>query len=143
MQKKFNYTNGEITVSWEPDLCIHAAICFTELNEVFEPAISPWINMKGAPSDRIIEVVEKCPTAALKVRKNMENEKKNDDRSTGEEVNVTVLPNGPVIINGNFVIKGVDGNVLPKSQKVSLCRCGHSSKKPFCDGSHVKAGFKD
>ena len=51
---------------------------------------------------------------------------------------VTATPNGPLLIEGNFTIKGVDGNILSAANKVCLCRCGKSANKPFCDGSHMK-----
>ena len=51
---------------------------------------------------------------------------------------VTVKPSGPLIIEGNFRIKGVDGNVLSAADKIYLCRCGKSENKPFCDGAHKK-----
>lgn len=51
---------------------------------------------------------------------------------------VTAIENGPLMIEGHFMVKGVDGNLLPPADKVFLCRCGKSANKPFCDGSHKK-----
>lgn len=51
---------------------------------------------------------------------------------------ITAIPNGPLVVEGNFRIKGVGGNVLSSADKVYLCRCGKSVNKPFCDGSHKK-----
>jgi uncharacterized Fe-S cluster protein YjdI len=67
MMKKIikKYTNGEITVIWQPDLCVHSGICFTELPDVFDPSDRPWINLKNATTNEIIDVVESCPTEAL------------------------------------------------------------------------------
>ncbi len=56
----------------------------------------------------------------------------NEDNKT----KVTAFENGPLMIEGNFTIKGVDGTVLSTMNKASLCRCGKSANKPFCDGSH-------
>lgn len=51
--------------------------------------------------------------------------------------------NGPLRVSGNFVLKDADGNTFDVSARewVSLCRCGHSKIKPFCDGAHKTEGF--
>jgi len=67
------YTNGEVTVVWKPDTCIHSRICWTELKEVFDPAKRPWVNMAGGSTERIIEQVRKCPSGALSYFMNEEN----------------------------------------------------------------------
>ncbi|MBI4445214.1 MAG: CDGSH iron-sulfur domain-containing protein [Acidobacteria bacterium] len=57
---------------------------------------------------------------------------------------ITCRNNGPLRISGQFVIKDADGKEFDLSGRevVSLCRCGHSQNKPFCDGSHAKVGFQ-
>ncbi len=50
----------------------------------------------------------------------------------------TAFENGPLMVEGNFTVKGVDGVLLSTMDKVYLCRCGKSANKPFCDGSHRK-----
>ena len=64
MEKK-NYSNGTVTVVWQPNLCIHSANCVRGLNTVFNSRQSPWINMEGADTEAIIEQVKKCPSGAL------------------------------------------------------------------------------
>lgn len=58
--------------------------------------------------------------------------------------NVTARNNGPIVIEGDFQICDQDGGVfgLAGRTKISLCRCGHSDNKPFCDGSHNRVGFQ-
>ncbi|HLX59769.1 MAG TPA: CDGSH iron-sulfur domain-containing protein [Planctomycetota bacterium] len=57
---------------------------------------------------------------------------------------VTVLPNGPILVAGQFEITGADGKPLTvNGPQVALCRCGQSNKKPFCDGSHRSCAFVD
>lgn len=51
-------------------------------------------------------------------------------------VTIKVMDNGPLSVSGDFEIVDMDGNKFETKQKVSLCRCGLSGKKPFCDGSH-------
>lgn len=52
---------------------------------------------------------------------------------------VTVYPDGPLIVRGDFVVQDVDGQVLERGRSVALCRCGRSARKPLCDGSHRNA----
>lgn len=58
---------------------------------------------------------------------------------------VTVNNNGPIRLEGEFEIVDPQGNAfgLAGRKVISLCRCGHSNNKPFCDGSHKSAGFQD
>ncbi len=53
-----------------------------------------------------------------------------------DKTKVTVINNGPLMVEGHFTVKGVDGQVLSTMDKAFLCRCGKSANKPFCDGSH-------
>jgi CDGSH-type Zn-finger protein len=56
-------------------------------------------------------------------------------------IQITVEKNGPYVISGPVVLKDVDGNTYPAKSVVALCRCGASTTKPFCDGTHSKVGF--
>ena len=60
------------------------------------------------------------------------------------DVKLEVRLNGPVRVYGPFELVDQDGNsfTLPEGQWVSLCRCGISKNKPFCDTSHREAGFE-
>lgn len=60
-----DYTNGEIVVHWQPELCTHSGKCVRNLPHVFNMRMKPWIDMAGASSDEIIRVVELCPSGAL------------------------------------------------------------------------------
>ena len=57
----------------------------------------------------------------------------------------TIQPheNGPLSVEGDVEVFGADGTSLRKAAQMWICRCGQSAKKPFCDGSHKKAGFAD
>lgn len=59
-------------------------------------------------------------------------------------VTITVRPNGPLRVEGPIKLINTDGNEIDLTGKpaVSLCRCGASTKKPFCDGTHSKIGFQ-
>jgi len=60
-----HYSNGEITIIWKPDMCIHSRNCFTGLIEVFDPRRKPWIEINNATTEEIIAQIKKCPSGAL------------------------------------------------------------------------------
>ncbi len=65
------------------------------------------------------------------------------DNQENEKVVITVMHNGPYVVEGGFTLKDKDGKDSEQKSKVFLCRCGHSHHKPFCDGTHVKIHFDD
>ena len=65
MEIKKEYTNGEVTVVWQPGLCIHSAKCVKGLPSVFKPKEKPWIQIGDAPSEEIRRVVKRCPSGAI------------------------------------------------------------------------------
>lgn len=58
------------------------------------------------------------------------------------DVTIDIIKNGPLIVNGEVQLKDSEGNSYPAKQRVALCRCGASTTKPFCDGTHSKIGFE-
>jgi uncharacterized Fe-S cluster protein YjdI len=155
------YSNDEITVYWKPEACVHASYCYRELIDVFDPSRRPWVDMKGASTEKIIEVVNLCPTEALAWKWNNEEKNKSigDDQTNHikfrrpelignnvpevkqHPVSVKVMPNGPLVIKGNFTLN-YSGNKKEVTESiVSICRCGASDHLPFCDGQHRKIGF--
>ncbi len=63
------YSNGEITIVWKPDLCTHAGICVKMLPNVYNPKERPWIKPHNATSEEVIDQVSKCPSGALTIKK--------------------------------------------------------------------------
>ena len=64
------YSNNDLTVTYEPCLCIHAERCVKELSEVFRLSIIPWIDLDATESKKIINQIKRCPSGALKYRLN-------------------------------------------------------------------------
>ena len=58
------------------------------------------------------------------------------------DVKITVSKNGPLLVSGPVELKDAEGNVYPVRNTMALCRCGASTTKPFCDGTHSKIGFQ-
>ena len=73
MEKIKEYTNGEVTVVWKPERCIHSENCWRGLPSVFNPKERPWVKIDGADTDAIIAQVRKCPSGALSTYMNDEN----------------------------------------------------------------------
>ena len=65
--KTHHYTNSEITILWQPALCIHSGICFRGLPQVFDPRRKPWIEMDEIDTAAILNQVRKCPSGAISI----------------------------------------------------------------------------
>ena len=59
------YSNGEITINWQPQLCQHAAVCVNTLPKVYNPKASPWIAIENATTEELKSQIRRCPTGAL------------------------------------------------------------------------------
>lgn len=125
------YTAPGITVYYDARRCLHVANCVRGLPDVFKPKDRPWIQPENAEAGTVAAVVRTCPTGALHyVLESQEAE------MPQEPTNITPSPDGPLLISGNLVIGD------RRETRAALCRCGASSNKPFCDGTHKKNGWK-
>lgn len=70
MEKKIEYSNGEITIIWQPHLCQHSGICVSMLPLVYNPKKRPWVKPENATTVQLIDQVKACPSGALSYRLN-------------------------------------------------------------------------
>jgi uncharacterized Fe-S cluster protein YjdI len=138
MGKSKEYTNGEVTVTWEPQKCIHSAICVKGLPDVFKPNEKPWIKIDAASTEAIVNQVKQCPSGALGFYMT----DKKDKTAEAMETKVEILENGPLLVYGTLKVTHKDGSSETKNKTTAFCRCGASANKPYCDGAHVNAEFK-
>ena len=134
------YSNGEVTVVWKPESCIHSTVCWkktTGLPNVFQPNTKPWIKLEGGTTEEIMKQVDKCPSGALSYRL-----KDEQDNIVSANI-VETLPNGPLLVYGNITVKHAGSEESKVNKVTAFCRCGASSNKPYCDGTHVKINFSD
>jgi len=139
-----SYSNNEITVHWKPRECVHAGTCFRELRKVFDPSRRPWIDLSQGETDAIIDIVERCPTDALTYERKTTSkiEASTAPKVTkAEKLNFSIMRNGPILAEGQFIIIKEDGSEQEIKSITSFCRCGLSKNPPFCDGTHNKEGF--
>lgn len=141
--KTKHYSNGEITIVWKPEKCIHSTKCWrgdAGLMEVFNPKERPWIKPDGATTERIIAQIGQCPSGALSYFRN--NHSTTQENSANSTVVAEVLPNGPLLVHGTITLKDTEGKETACDNTTAFCRCGNSGNKPYCDGSHIKHEFK-
>ena len=128
MAKK-EYSSDEVTVVWQPGLCIHSAECVHGLEKVFDPNRKPWIDLSQASAESIVEQVKKCPSGALSI-------KEQESTSTDPQaVTVQLMPGGPLVLKGLCEVVD-EGGHSQKQKNVAFCRCTKSENLPYCDGSH-------
>lgn len=138
------YTNGEVTIVWQPDRCIHSTYCWRGdkgLPTVFNPKVRPWINPLGADTQTIIEHVQQCPSGALSFYRNDAQPPEEETTAVVETI-IEPMANGPLMVYGNISIKDGEGHTIQKNKVTAFCRCGASANKPYCDGSHTKINFQ-
>lgn len=136
--KRENYSGAEVTIHDNRGLCAHAGRCTDGLSSVFRLGQEPWIDPNGAKAEEIIATVKKCPSGALSYSI-QGSEHKDQDR----EPAVTVSKNGPYLITGSLELVGESFRQGASREHFTLCRCGHSKNKPFCDGTHWYVKFED
>ena len=131
------YQGKDIKVTYISSLCMHAGECGgSGLRDVFSK--ETWITPDGAGVEQLVDVIERCPSSALKY------ERLDGAPQEAPELNsISPHPDSALYIRGDIKLSDDQGNIIAEEMRLALCRCGQSEDKPFCDGSHAKAEFKD
>jgi CDGSH-type Zn-finger protein/uncharacterized Fe-S cluster protein YjdI len=133
------YAGKEIVISYDPLRCIHAAECTRGLPAVFDNERRPWIMTSGAGADEIAAAIVKCPSGALHFTRL---DGGAAELSPGDNT-IVPTPKVPLCLRGCVQLRSADGSLIVKDRRLTLCRCGQSHNKPFCDNSHRDSGFDD
>jgi CDGSH-type Zn-finger protein/uncharacterized Fe-S cluster protein YjdI len=125
----------EVTVTFEGKRCIHSRNCVLGHPTVFVPnAKGDWIFPDAAGAETVLHIGLTCPSGAIRVARNAAS----GTSAAAPAVNTLRLrENGPLALEAPMRIAGAQGD----SVRATLCRCGASRRKPYCDGSHTEAGF--
>jgi len=129
-QLEKHYIGKDTDIRYSIRRCIHAEECVRRLPTVFDPAKRPWIAPDAATAEEVLRVVTLCPSGALHV-------------AAGEvipaENTVRLWENRPLQFTGNMHIAGATLEI--DETRATLCRCGASKNKPFCDNTHRATQF--
>ena len=138
LDKRTDYIGKNVTIHDNRGICAHAGYCTDNLASVFSLKKEPWIDPDGTAVKEIIETIKRCPSGALSYTvDNVEH------RDQDREPMVTVTKDGPYAITGGIELLEQPVGEGASTEHYTLCRCGESKNKPFCDGSHWSIGFKD
>jgi CDGSH-type Zn-finger protein len=136
--RRIAYAGKQITIFDNRSICAHAGFCTDGLKNVFRMNAEPWIDPDGATLAEVIATIEKCPSGALSyARDGIE------APPPLREPMVTVTNDGPYAVTGGVELAAVAFGDGASREHYTLCRCGGSKNKPFCDGTHWRIGFKD
>ena len=132
-------TGKEATIHFDAQKCIHSRSCVLSHPDVFVPnVVGAWIHPDAQPVDELVRIAQNCPSGAITVVRHSAGTTGSADSNGHPIVNtMRVRENGPLAVEAELLV----GGQLQTNPRATLCRCGQSQKKPFCDGGHVAAGF--
>lgn len=122
-----------VIIHFDGERCIHSRNCVLNRPDVFVPNVSgEWIHPDLATPDEVAGLARDCPSGAIRYEP--------IGGLPGESAplvnTVRMRENGPLAFHAPVTVAGADAGF-----RITLCRCGASARKPFCDGSHAAAGF--
>lgn len=123
----------EVRIRFEGTRCIHARACVLGQPKVFKANVEgPWIDPDAASAAELLALAERCPSGAVQVERL---DGGAPEQPSGRNV-VAVWENGPYAVRGELRVAGQAAGT-----RATLCRCGASKNKPWCDSSHHTVGF--
>jgi CDGSH-type Zn-finger protein/truncated hemoglobin YjbI len=137
--RRDSYPGDGVTVYDDRSICCHYGQCTSRLPSVFRADTEPFVDRSGATAGETIDVVGGCPSGALAYA----HENGGEVVERHEPASITATVDGPYRVRGAIEVVGADGRAYERRERQVLCRCGLSRNKPFCDGSHWYAGFRD
>ena len=123
----------QVTIRFNARRCIHSRHCVLDRPDVFVPNVAgAWIHPDRATPQEALEIAHQCPSGAIQCEA--------ADGSAMERApivnTVRIRENGPLAIHAPVTVDN-----QPQGYRLTLCRCGASARKPYCDGSHAVVGF--
>ncbi|MCH7634730.1 MAG: CDGSH iron-sulfur domain-containing protein [Proteobacteria bacterium] len=136
--RRETYTGKNIAIHDNRGLCSHAGFCTDSLSAVWRMHQNPWIDPDAADATAIIDTIRKCPSGALSY--SVAGVEQRDPNRTPA---IQATKDGPYRVTGGVALDGQEWDDGASREHYTLCRCGASKNKPFCDGTHWDIGFRD
>jgi CDGSH-type Zn-finger protein len=134
-ERAYPYRGGELTMHDDRTLCTTAGYCGDRFRNV-------WAMIADAADPKVAERIRHmsmlCPSGRLVTEPDGQDR---DERAF--EPSIAVTRDGPLWVRGGVQVVSSDGTAYEVRNRQTLCRCGHSENKPFCDGSHKEVGFRE
>jgi CDGSH-type Zn-finger protein/uncharacterized Fe-S cluster protein YjdI len=128
------YAGKEVSIRIVAGRCIHSRNCVLGRPDVWEPnAEGPWVHPDAAPAETIAAIAQSCPSGAIQYTRH---DGRQDEAPPVVNL-VRIRESGPYAFHAELSVAGDTS-----SFRATLCRCGASRNKPYCDGSHHEAGFQ-
>ncbi len=138
LDKRDDYAGKEITIHDNRGVCAHAGRCTDGLPRVWRMGTEPWIDPDAADPESIIETIRRCPSGALSYTLGGV-----EHRDQDPAPKITVTRDGPYAVAGAIELADEPRGQGASTEHYTLCRCGGSKNKPFCDGTHWHIKFRD
>lgn len=137
--KREDYRGDGVTIHDNRGICAHAGHCTDGLPSVFRLKQEPWIDPNGASATDIVATVGQCPSGALTYT----TEAGEGPPAQEGPATIKVARDGPYEVRGAVEVTDTAFGEGAPRHRFTLCRCGASKNKPFCDGSHWHVKFTD
>lgn len=137
-QRARTYQGTGVVMRDDRKLCVHAGFCGTRVTNVWKMMKADAV-AESITRAQLISMIERCPSGALTFRL----EPDDDDIEPELPVGIGVVDDGPLFVTGGITVERSDGEPFETRNRVTLCRCGGSERKPLCDGTHKTIQFRD
>ena len=135
-EREVTYEGTRIFVKDDRSVCIHSGFCGDRITNVWKMTLDSHDTQVRA---RMMSMIERCPSGALSYSLEGDGENLEPDLP----VAIAITPDGALWVSGGIPVERSDGQPLEVRNRVTLCRCGGSSNKPLCDGTHKEIGFSE
>jgi CDGSH-type Zn-finger protein len=130
------YPGDGVVMTDDRSLCSQAGFCANRVTTVWRMIAE---TSDPAVRERLRGMIDRCPSGALE----RATEEGAEPVEAAFEPSVVVVKDGPLFVRGRVAVQAGDGFAYETRNRMTLCRCGQSGNKPFCDGSHKTVGFRD